>query len=215
MTLGKKYDQQYYAFVHAWQQSAKWTKEVSAATEWLHQAGYRGGRVLDVGCGLGRTSQFLSGEYVGIEPDSEVARAARALYESERVSFLSADAHELPFANESFSLVYAAHLIAHLREPERFVAEVRRVLQPGGLFLVIVPNWYFAMGVLRPLRWLRWISPKFDRIDPTVTRPLTRRGLRTLVPLEPIEIRGWFAPGGSVGHYSVWATDWHALFRKP
>jgi SAM-dependent methyltransferase len=53
-----------------------------------------------------------------------------------------ADAHELPFRNDTFDIVIANNVIEHLRSPDIGVSEIRRVLKPGGLVLFTTPFLY-------------------------------------------------------------------------
>lgn len=98
-----------------------------------------GRRVLDVGCRYGAlTRAYLEGnEVVGIDIDrNALAEAAKLGIET-----VYGNAEEpLPFPDASFDAVAAGELIEHLREPERLVAEVLRVLRPSGTFVGSVPN---------------------------------------------------------------------------
>jgi SAM-dependent methyltransferase len=114
-----------------------------------------GKRVLDLGCRYGAlTRAYLGGnEVVGVDVDRDaLAEAAKLGIETRW-----ADVEEpLPFEDESFDVVVAGELIEHLREPERLVAEARRVLRPGGALVASVPNFFrlrnrLAMLVGRPL----------------------------------------------------------------
>ena len=63
---------------------------------------------------------------------------------------VAADVEQLPFADETFSLVTANMVVEHVRNPERLLREVRRVLAPGGLFLFHTPNArYFEVAIAR------------------------------------------------------------------
>ena len=95
-------------------------------------------RVLEVGSGLG----ILAGEIaevsqrrvVGVELSSaQIASAAGV----PRVAFVQADAHVLPLASGAFDLVYARYLLEHVRDPQAVLAEMRRVLRPGGSVAVM------------------------------------------------------------------------------
>lgn len=117
--------------------------------------GRPGRRVLDLGCRYGAlTRAYAEGnEVVGVDVDRDaLAEAAKLGIETHW-----ADVEEpLPFPSESFDVVVAGELIEHLREPERLVAEARRVLRPGGSFVGSVPNFFrlrnrLAMLAGRPL----------------------------------------------------------------
>jgi SAM-dependent methyltransferase len=97
-----------------------------------------GRRVLDVGCGSGRTSAWLAGagaEVVGFDASAEMLRRA-----SERVpsaSFLLADlAEPLPFGDGSFDVAVASLVVHYLRDWVAPLREMRRVLRPGGAFVL-------------------------------------------------------------------------------
>jgi SAM-dependent methyltransferase len=63
---------------------------------------------------------------------------------------VAADVEQLPFADETFSLVTANMVVEHVKDPERLLREVRRVLLPGGGFLFHTPNAsYFEVAIAR------------------------------------------------------------------
>ena len=92
------------------------------------------GPVLDLGCGRGYWMEQLAQRRlraVGVE--YEVDRAAEAAAHGPAVS---GDAARLPLADASVGLVWSIHVLHHLREPTRVLAEVRRVLRPGGALVL-------------------------------------------------------------------------------
>jgi SAM-dependent methyltransferase len=111
-----------------------------------------GRRVLDLGCRDGALTQAYAGgnEIVGVDADREALAEAQKL----GIETRWADLDELlPFEDESFDVIVAGELLEHLRDPWRVVAEVHRVLRPGGTFVASVPNAYrlknrirFALG---------------------------------------------------------------------
>jgi SAM-dependent methyltransferase len=107
-----------------------------------------GRRVLDLGCRDGALSRAYAegNSLVGVDADRE------ALAEAEKLGIETrwADLDEtLPFEEASFDVVVAGELLEHLRDPHRVVAEVRRVLRPGGTFVASVPNAYRLKNRLR------------------------------------------------------------------
>jgi SAM-dependent methyltransferase len=49
------------------------------------------------------------------------------------------DLRELPFENETYDLVFASHVLEHIRDDDRALAEIRRILRPNGMAILPVP----------------------------------------------------------------------------
>jgi ubiquinone/menaquinone biosynthesis C-methylase UbiE len=109
----------------------------------------QGARVLDVGCGDGRTTFLLSclrlsPRVIGIDIQAIALRFARLMTETRSVSlpFVQADALRLPFRSSSFDCVTMFDVIEHLpREvvPD-LLLETRRVLRSDGRVVITTPN---------------------------------------------------------------------------
>lgn len=133
-----------------------------------------GRRVLDLGCRSGAlTEHFVEGnEVVGVDID----RVALAKAEERGITPVLADVAEpLPFPDRSFDAVVAGEVLEHLGFPEALIAEVLRVLEPGGSFVGSVPN---AFNVQRRLRFLRGKPPEND---PTHLRMFSGEQIRELL----------------------------------
>jgi SAM-dependent methyltransferase len=134
----------------------------------------RGKRVLDLGCRSGAlTRHFLEGNtVVGVDIDPAALEKAAAL----GIEPVQANVEEpLPFGDASFDAVVAGELLEHLQLPDALVAEIRRVLRPGGALVGSVPN---AYRVLNRIRFLRGLPPERD---PTHLRMFTARALGDLL----------------------------------
>jgi SAM-dependent methyltransferase len=107
--------------------------------------GMAGRTILEVGCGEG-----MMFDGTGIEPvqmDVSTTRVARAAGKGRLL--LCADGYQLPFVPDSFDAVLLVAVLEHTREPWRLLAEAWRVLRPGGIAVIVVPNdWTMSAGRL-------------------------------------------------------------------
>lgn len=100
-------------------------------------AGKARGRVLEIGCGTGASFPYYRGtvtELVATEPDPHMlARArTRAAAVGRTIDLRQAPAEALPFDDRSFDTVVSTLVLCTVRDPARALAEVKRVLRPGG-----------------------------------------------------------------------------------
>jgi SAM-dependent methyltransferase len=91
--------------------------------------------VVDLGCGAGASAAHFRRwkpdvEWIGV--DLEKSELARAI-EGEKVILY--DGVNLPFADDSVPLIYSNQVFEHVRHPDALLAEIRRVLTPGGVFI--------------------------------------------------------------------------------
>lgn len=116
------------------------------------------GRILDVGCGTGRNLPHLPAGTVGIDPARDPLLRARRRAPGARL--VQARAEALPFRDGAFDTVVSGLVFCSVDDPARGLAEVRRVLAPG--------------GTLRMLEHVRaepgWHARLQDRIQPAWTR---------------------------------------------
>jgi SAM-dependent methyltransferase len=103
------------------------------------------GRALDAACGTGRHSRHLveaGHDVLGIDLTPEMLRLAVANVPNAR--FAQADVREIPAEDGEFDLVICALALAHLADLEPAVAELARVLQPGGRLVASVIHPFLA-----------------------------------------------------------------------
>lgn len=136
-------------------------------------------RVLDLGCGQGRFAGKLAeagAKVVGVDrSQGMLTRAPQDLIK------IQASASCLPFAGGSFDVIIAIEVLEHIKPITPILAEARRCLRPGGLFLVIDKN-AASLNAQRP--WLPGLAVKW--LD-------ERRGLWMYPPESPVRER-WFWP---------------------
>jgi SAM-dependent methyltransferase len=133
----------------------EWTGErLTTATEgqvevehlhryFLARALCRGLDVLDVAAGEGYGSALLAQvarSVIGVEISTEAVAHAIAAYRGANLKFLKGDARCLPLDDASVDAVVSFETIEHFFEHDQFLAEVRRVLRPGGRFIVSSPE---------------------------------------------------------------------------
>src|SRR5215470_7722734 len=103
-----------------------------------------GRETLDIACGAGYGSALLArhaAKVVGADLSQEAIDHARTTYASvANLAFTRADCSSLPFPDASFDAVVSFETIEHISAQEKFLAEVRRVLRPEGLFVLSSPN---------------------------------------------------------------------------
>ncbi len=142
-------------YVHGYttREDQRLVDQANALVELLHGGtSYEPGcRVLEAGCGVGAQTVTLTdrsprAQFVAVDiaPDSLAAARARTRAaergrtEGQRnVVFARADLLKLPFPTASFDHAFVCFVLEHVREREHVLAELRRVLRPGGTLTVI------------------------------------------------------------------------------
>jgi SAM-dependent methyltransferase len=106
-----------------------------------------GERVLDVGCGAGdgfaalATAVLPAGVVVGVDHDATLVRRAAERVLTCQQQCVVGDARALPFASASFDAVTCRYVLQHVEHPEQVLAEMRRVVKPGGRVSLLDADW--------------------------------------------------------------------------
>lgn len=119
----------------------------------------------DIGCGRGfyfPLYHALGAAIVGVERDAEPLQMAQARAHATGARLVSASAADLPFAEGSTDAVVMSEILEHLDAPVAALREAARILAPGGLLLVTVPNANYPF-LWDPINWL---------LERTVGRPI-------------------------------------------
>jgi len=144
-----------------------------------------GDRVLDLGCGAGRhafeayrrgarvvAADLDHGELTGVGGMFAAMRAEGEAVPPAGAVALSADATRLPFPDGSFDAVIAAEILEHLPDDAAALAEIARVVRPGGTVAVTVPAWL-------PERICWALSAEYHNVPGGHVRIFTRAELTT------------------------------------
>jgi demethylmenaquinone methyltransferase/2-methoxy-6-polyprenyl-1,4-benzoquinol methylase len=103
-------------------------------------------QVMDAGVGTGAMSQAFSNlvscdvDLLGVDISQQMLKRARRTVHKPNVSMqtLKADLGALPLEDNTFDLILMAHVVEHLADPVPVLAELRRVLKPGGMMICCI-----------------------------------------------------------------------------
>jgi len=140
-------------------------------TELVKYAGpLEGKTILDLGCGWGGVvlhAATQASKAVGIEPDMERLDIARALQKetgAAQVELIEGVGEELPFPDNSFDVVASYQVLEHVKNPARVLAEVSRVLKPGGVFHFSTPNYMAFYEPHYKVFWVPFLPKSIARL---------------------------------------------------
>lgn len=123
------------------------------------------GRCLDVGCGSGHQLVSFSRYYdpSGLDQFRKAEQVFDKIGRDADIRTCNLETDRYPWKDNTFDIVFSKSVIEHLENTEHFLEEIRRILRPGGLLLLMTPAWR--------TQWRNFWD------DPTHVRPFTRRGL--------------------------------------
>lgn len=108
---------------------------------------YIKGRVLDIGCGVGKLCEFVSKDaYLGIDIDDESLAIAQDRYKGYDFKNLN----EFKSDASQYDTIVGMAVIEHVKNPEQFLADLRKNLKPGGRIILTTPHaafeWAHTLG---------------------------------------------------------------------
>lgn len=192
-----------------------WGARALARSRWLRERAFHdrvidellpwrtpAGRALDVGCGSGRLMAALAGvgwSVEGAEMDAEAAEAARR---GTGLPVHVGSASSLGAGLDPYDLVVMMHVLEHLPSPVEAMANLARLLAPGGRLVVVCPNPESLLARRFGAAWYHWDAPRHLVVLPAGA--LARAGRRA-----GLELR-------SARTLHRWAADtWrHSLARE-
>jgi ubiquinone/menaquinone biosynthesis C-methylase UbiE len=170
-------------------------------------------RILDLGGGMGRAAVPLSKKHLVTLADLSLAMLRKAGEGRNGFARLNCDAEVLSLRDKSFDAVLAIDLVSHLQAFAAALAEIRRVLKPGGLLLIDCTNrnplWIlnypgYVNPFRQPIRWLRtfWgggIPPEWQG----QVVHLSRQGFARALEESGFRAIAWKSFG------PAWCPKWH------
>lgn len=135
--------------------------------------GYRGAKLLDLGCGRGEFQHGFA--ELGFETTGFDRSRPQQPRFHERVVVGDYEQGGLPFSDGEFSVLFNKSVFEHVRDISPLLRECQRVLAPGGRMISLVPDWM--------AQWRHFYD------DWTHVRPFTLTGLRECVQSHGFEVR--------------------------
>jgi SAM-dependent methyltransferase len=143
-------------------------RRVRTIFEWLDPQD--GDHLLDGGCGRGFYLKFVrhvsNCRLTGLELEYPFLRIARAALRDSDISLVNGSLYTLPFPDDTFDKIILSEVLEHLADDLRALREVVRVLKPGGLVAITVPNENYPF----------WWDPLNKTLETLFDAPI-RRGL--------------------------------------
>jgi SAM-dependent methyltransferase len=176
----------------------------------------KGGKILDIGCGVGQVVRRLQAAgYDAHGVEVSAANLAKARQFTDRCQIY--DGRHLPFPDPIFSAAGALNVLEHVEKPEAFIAEMVRVVVPGGRIVLSSPNFFRVLGwrdyhpkmrglankwtnlkrLLEKRRQMKQQpeSVRFDRMTPIVKEPFTPDD-DAIVATNPLEMAFFLEKSG-------------------
>lgn len=168
--------------------------------------------ILDVGCGAGFLTNYLSEHgyrVTGLDSSPESLAVAKRHDRTGRVEYVEGDAMKLPFPDQSFDVVASLDFLEHIHTPAAAIAEVSRVLRPGGLFFfhTFNRNLLSWLLVIKCVEWLVKNTPKDMHVIDLFIKPRELRGYCEVVGLVPEEFTGLRPVLSSIPLKSLWSGE--------
>jgi ubiquinone biosynthesis O-methyltransferase len=179
----------------------------------------RGLSVLDVGCGDGVLASALArrgARVTGLDTDPQMLAAAhhRAKSESIELRLVRGRAEALPFEGETFDRVVAVTVLCFVRETDRAISEIARILKPGGRLVIgELGRWSLWAAIRRAKGWFgapTWKAVRFH----------TAKELRSLLGARGLNVDRtvgaiYYPPIGTaallLGRFDAWCARWTSI----
>jgi 2-polyprenyl-6-hydroxyphenyl methylase/3-demethylubiquinone-9 3-methyltransferase len=216
-----------------WSDEIAWVRTLKAMVpgrlSWFdRQIDWQGKDVLDLGCAGGFMAEALDdrgARVTGIDPAAEAIAAAQAhaAEEARDIRYDVGVGEALPYGDGAFDAVVCVDVLEHVSDLDRVLAEVARVLRPGGLFLydTINRNLVSRLAVITMAEDVLRLLPKGTHDPALFIKPAELRAGLTGAGLEPGAMTGLGPRGVSMrgdirfGTLPVRTVIYMGLARKP
>jgi 2-polyprenyl-3-methyl-5-hydroxy-6-metoxy-1,4-benzoquinol methylase len=168
-----------------------------------------GARVLEIGCGSGTFAAWMAesgaAEVVGQDFSAVPISHATERFRHDNLTFSVGNIEAIDAPAESFDLAVSCETIEHVPHPAKAVAELARVLRPGGTLLLTTPNYMSLSGLHRVFR--EATGRKWDEGGQPIAHwtllPRTKRWCRLSgLTIQRVTGVGWYVPMRGRGPYA-------------
>jgi 2-polyprenyl-3-methyl-5-hydroxy-6-metoxy-1,4-benzoquinol methylase len=126
-------------------------------------------RTLSVGSGWGGfvvAASKAGADAVGVEPDAEeiVISKLRANVRNAKSEFICSVGEYLPFKDNSFDFIECVTVLEHVKEPEKVVEEMIRVVRKGGFIYILIPNYLYPFEQHYKIYWIPMLPKPLAKI---------------------------------------------------
>ncbi len=155
-------------------------------------------RILDAGCGNGRHCKVIlrradaDASLHAFDLSQRMLKRARRRFKTDRIRFLAADLTRLPYADGYFDAIVCGWVLEHLPDPRPGLAELARILQPGGKMLLMTTEDTFAGAMSSNL----WHCRTYNRFE--LRRCCEESGLVWRRPLYFTDLHRFLKLGGII-----------------
>jgi len=131
--------------------------------------GKPGGRLLEIGSGLGHLVGQLEGgfETVGIDLNHWAVVKSKSVVD--KTALQTASAETLPFSDRFFDVIIIKHIVEHLPHPSKAISEIGRVMASDGILILATPNLDSLLKPWKGDQWIGYQDPTHISLKPPAT----------------------------------------------
>lgn len=150
--------------------------------------GLNTGQILDIGCGTGaflHTMQKCGWQVTGLEPDETARKNCLAIHGI--TAQLPDELFSLP--EQTYDAITLWHVLEHVHQLQDYIARINKLLKPGGILVIAVPNYTSHDALVYQQYWAAWDVPRhLYHFSPAAMKVLLERHQFTVQQTKPM----WF-----------------------